>query len=92
MVEISNINTKRALDDPEAEFASPVEIVTKVGLTRGQKISSLQKWKFLVQRRLDSSSEGMPPAEEGAQTADSELLRRLNNALDGLRQPNDVTT
>ena len=89
MVEITSINTKRALDDPEAEFASPVEIVTKIGLTRGQKIAALQKWRFAVQRRLDSGSEGMSP-QDGAQTADSELLRRLTNALDELRQPSDV--
>ncbi|KAB2849166.1 MAG: hypothetical protein F9K44_08760 [Hyphomicrobiaceae bacterium] len=84
MAELLSINTKRALDDPEAEFDTPAAIVSTLGLTRGQKIAALDKWRFIVQRRLDSSSEGMAGRVEGMQSGDAELLRRITNELEAL--------
>lgn len=85
MTEISNVNVRQATSDPEAAFRSPSELVASVGLTRGQKISALEKWAFNVRARVDALSEGMLNHPEGAYAKDVDLLRLIENVLEELR-------
>ena len=85
MTEISNINVRQATTDPEAVFGSPSELVASVGLTRGQKISALEKWAFNVRARVDALSEGMLNHPDGAYARDVESLGQIENVLEGLR-------
>ncbi len=70
MTEILHLNTENARLDPEAVFNRPLNIVTEMGLTRGQKIATLDRWKEALQDRLTATGEGMaPPAGQTAQEA-----------------------
>lgn len=80
---LSHLNHDRAIDDPESEFESPRAIIEEVGLTRGEKIAALERWAFLVDRRLASGNEGMPTY--GTEPRDAELLRAVELALTELR-------
>jgi hypothetical protein len=73
--EIQRINREAAKNDPESQFDSPEELAKEVGLTRGEKIAALERWAYLVDRRLQSGDEGMPTY--GTEPRDAELLRRI---------------
>ena len=81
---ISHLNHDNAINDPESEFGDPGTLVEEVGLTRGEKISALQRWAFLVNRRLDSGYEGMPTY--GTEPRDAELLREIELAKSKLQR------
>ena len=84
MAEIMNIDMQKATTDPEAVFKSPAEIAEHVGLTRGQKIATLEKWAFSVRARVDALSEGMMNHPNGAYTRDVELLRNIEKEIAAL--------
>ena len=70
MTEIMKLNTEKARFDPEAVFTRPLNIVAETGLTLGQKIATLDRWKEALQDRLTATGEGMaPPAGQTAQEA-----------------------
>jgi hypothetical protein len=56
----------RALDrdaakqNPETVFESPLEIVSEVLLTKGEKLATLDRWRLSILGQLDASNEGMP--------------------------------
>ena len=81
MTEIMNIDIQKATTDPEAIFELPSEVVEHVGLTRGQKIATLEKWAFCVRARVDALSEGMVNHPEGAYTRDVDMLRSIEKAI-----------
>lgn len=85
MTEILMIKMPKATDDPEEVFGSPMEIAEHIGLTRGQKIATLEKWSFSVSARIDAISEGMPNQADGAYSRDVELYRQIEKALEKLR-------
>ena len=87
MAEIMHINMHNATTDPEAVFGSPAEVVGHVGLTRGQKIATLERWGFSVRARIDALSEGMLNHPNGAYTRDVELVRTIEKAIEELNQP-----
>jgi len=85
MAEVMKIDREAAKAEPESQFSSPQELVACEGLTRGEKIATLKRWAFLVDRRLASGDEGMPISEK-QEAADAELLRqiqKLRSALEG---------
>jgi hypothetical protein len=82
MAEISYVNPQQARNDPAAEFNSPQEIVESKGLTRGQKLEALKRWRFDVERRLASDSEGM--AQPGYSSADVQLIEEIKAAQEQL--------
>ena len=86
MTEIMNIDMQKATNDPAAVFESPAEIIEHIGLTRGQKIATLEKWGFSVRARIDALSEGMLNHPGGAYTRDVELVRSIEKAIEELRQ------
>ena len=87
MTEIMNIDMQKAITDPEAGFGSPTEAVEQIGLTRGQKIATLEKWSFSVRARIDALSEGMLNHPHGEYTRDIELVRTIEKAIEELNHP-----
>jgi hypothetical protein len=87
MTEIMNIDMHKATTDPEAVFDEPIDVVEQVGLTRGQKIATLERWAFSVRARIDALSEGMMNHPDGAYIRDVELVRVIEKAVEELRQP-----
>jgi hypothetical protein len=85
MSEIMNIDMQKATSDPEAVFELPIQVVEHVGLTRGQKIVTLEKWAFSVRARVDALSEGMMNHPNGAYTRDVELLRNIEKEIAALK-------
>jgi len=73
--EIQNLDRNAAKLDPESYFASPQDVADEHGLTRGEKLATLERWASQVDRRLASGSEGMPT--QGTEAADGELLRQI---------------
>jgi hypothetical protein len=86
MTEIMKIDMQKATTDPEAVFESPAEVGEQIGLTRGQKIATLERWAFSVRARVDALSEGMMNHPGGAYTRDVELVRTIEKAIEELRQ------
>ena len=77
---VMSLNVEKARTDPEAVFSSPLDIVGEPGLTRGQKIAALQRWKQLLEDKLRATGEGMaPPAGQTAEEA--ETLADISKAL-----------
>lgn len=83
MTEILKINMDTALHDPEAAFGTPSRLAQSVGLTRGQKIATLQRWSQQVADRLRAGAEGM--ATQRTSAADVALLDAITAAISELR-------
>lgn len=88
MPTISRLNHDRALNNPEAEFASPRALADEVGLTRGEKIAALKRWAYLVDRRLASGNEGMPVND--TEERDAELMREIGIVKAELENPDEA--
>ncbi|MBS0242901.1 MAG: hypothetical protein JSS20_12045 [Proteobacteria bacterium] len=89
MTEIVSINRQRALQDPETEFHHPSALTECIGLTRGEKIAALERWRFLVGRRVASAGEGMIEHRNDQLSADAELLSELGRELERTKAPQD---
>jgi hypothetical protein len=81
------INVEAARFNPEVEFETPHELAASLGLTRGQKIATLDRWCQSVQRRMAATSEGMSP--EGTTDHDTLLLAAISAAQAAM--PNNAT-
>ncbi|MGE3067198.1 MAG: hypothetical protein AB7K67_16565 [Hyphomicrobiaceae bacterium] len=86
MTTIVRINATAARTDPESVFGEPDDVVREPGLTRGQKISALEKWSADVEARLDAVAEGMSGERGAAYTKDAELLKKIGVALTALKE------
>jgi hypothetical protein len=87
---ILQINVKAARFNPEIEFKSPHDLSTSLGLTRGQKIATLDRWRQSVLRRMSATNEGMSP--EGTTDHDTLLLAAINACQAEMKQrPNNAT-
>lgn len=98
---VSHINRKSARTQPEESFASPHQLAVEMTMTRGEKIASLEEWRFEVQSRLDSAAEGMAPMAEASGKIndgsspldrDAELLREIDLELDALKAKPRIET
>ena len=70
MTTILNLNTKQAREAPDTVFARPLDVVSQLGLTRGQKIAALERWRETLEDQLRATDEGMvPPAGQTAREA-----------------------
>ena len=85
MSEIMRIDTVKATTDPESIFQAPAEVAEHVGLTRGQKIATLERWVFTVRARVDAVNEGMTSRPDGTYARDTELLREIEMKIEELR-------
>ena len=90
MPTIIHINTDAARLDPASVFARPMDIVSEVSLTRGQKLAALQRWADSLQDQLAAASEGMqtPP---GRSADDVATLDEIAAAQTILQEPQDAT-
>lgn len=87
---ILEINVEAARLNPDVAFETPHDLAASIGLTRGQKIATLDRWYQSVQRRMAATNEGMPP--EGTTDHDTMLLAGINAAQAELIQlPNNAT-
>lgn len=59
MSEIGSIKPDAAKHNPESVYASPLEIVAEVMLTRGEKIATLGRWRAAVLQQIAASDDGM---------------------------------
>ena len=75
---ILKINVDDARFNPDVEFLTPHDLAASNGLTRGQKIATLDRWHQSVERRMAATNEGMPP--EGTTDHDTQLLAGINAA------------
>jgi hypothetical protein len=59
MSEVAALNRDVAKQQPESVFASPLDIVNEVLLTKGEKLATLTRWRVNILGELDASNEGM---------------------------------
>lgn len=78
MSETTPLERDRVLD-PERFFADPAQIMHASGLGLAEKHEALVRWQFLVRRRLESGSEGMPT--NGRAADDAELMQCIGKAI-----------
>ncbi len=83
MPEIMNMNTNKARFNPASVFDRPLDIIDAVGLTRGQKIASLERWQEDLLEELAATNEGMP--SNGYATQNATLLEEIKLAIARLR-------
>jgi hypothetical protein len=79
MSEISNISVEKARLEPESVFKHPRDVVTEMGLTRGQKLATLARWRQHLLDKLRATDEGMPPPPGGT-SADATMLIEVEKA------------
>lgn len=83
MSEIVNFDREKARFDPESVFARPGLVAEEEGLTRGQKIATLERWEQQVLERLAATSEGMP--SYGSSPNEADLLSEIKHTLAKLK-------
>ena len=86
MTEIMHIDTVKARMDAETVFARPLDIVSEIGLTRGQKLAALDRWEQSLKDRLRASGEGMTPPTEQT-THEAGVLEEIAKARQLLDTP-----
>ena len=89
MAEISNISLEKARFEPEAVFSPPQDIVSEAGLTRGQKLAALSRWRQTLTDRIRATEEGMaPPA--GQTAFEAATIEEIMDAEAQLAEPAPV--
>ena len=89
MSEISNISVERSRLEPETVFKHPRDLVAEMGLTRGQKIATLARWRQHLVDKLRATDEGMLPPPGGT-SADATKLSEVEKAEVQLQEPEDA--
>ena len=69
-----SLKAKDKVENPEAHFESPKEIVQDKALTHDEKKKALNTWEQDERQLLTASNEGMPGSEEGNQSEDDNRL------------------
>ena len=59
MTDVRSLNRDVAKQQPADVFATPLEIVNEVLLTKGEKLATLERWRMSVLDELKASDEGM---------------------------------
>ena len=91
MSQIMKIEIDKATSDPDSVFETPTEVAEHIGLTRGQKIATLERWAFAIRARVDAVSEGMTSYPDGTYVRDTEFLREIEMKIEELRNPGPDT-
>lgn len=79
MSTISRLKSQEARLNPETQFENPAQLVSEIGLTRGQKLAALRRWEQKIAHELAAASEGMPSTDEDATKA--ALLSEIGRAI-----------
>lgn len=93
MTTISKIKRDAVRKNPEAAYETPEELAGEPGLTRGERLAALEKWRFNLQSRMDATAEGMTAPSQIREsdgrttdpaTRDAELLREVELLIESL--------
>jgi hypothetical protein len=68
------LKAKHKVENPEAHFDKPKEIVQDKSLSHDEKKKALNTWEQDERQLLTASNEGMPGSEEGLQSDDDNRL------------------
>ena len=69
-----SLKAKDKVENPEAHFNKPKEIVQDNALTDDEKKKALNTWEQDERQLLTASNEGMPGSEEGLKSDDNNRL------------------
>ena len=83
MSEIGSLRPQVAKHNPASVFASPLDIVDEIMMTRGEKIATLERWRLSVLQDLAAADDGMRTA--GVSATHSDTLDMIEQALSRLR-------
>jgi hypothetical protein len=84
MTDVRSLNRDVAKQQPADTFATPLEIVKEVLLTKGEKLATLERWRMSVLDELKASDEGM--ATRGYSITQLKLLEAIEAAKEALHQ------
>jgi hypothetical protein len=84
MTDVRSLNRDVAKQQPAEVFATPLEIVSEVLLTKGEKLATLERWRMSVLDELKASDEGM--ATRGYSITQLKLLEAIEAAKEALYQ------
>ena len=62
MNEVRALNRDAAKQQPESVFENPLEMVSEILLTNGEKLATLNRWRRSIIGELDASNEEWPRA------------------------------
>lgn len=67
-------NAKDRVENPEAHFAEPKEVIKDDSLSHNEKTNALQTWEQDERQLLTASNEGMSGSDEGLRSEDDNRL------------------
>jgi hypothetical protein len=71
---------KDKVENPEAHFAKPKEVVKDSALYHGEKKNALNTWELDERQLLTASNEGMSGSDEGLRSDDDNRLGEVVRA------------
>jgi len=75
MSEVGALNRDSAKEQPASIFESPLDIITEIMLTKGEKLATLERWRLSILDELSASNEGMAtPSSSSKQFAVLEMI------------------
>lgn len=69
---------------PESVFADPQDLVTRAGLTIGQRLSAAVAWRRKIAKRLETRPRSLLRHASRARAREVQLLADIDNAIDAL--------
>jgi hypothetical protein len=75
------------VEQPEAHFQSPTDVVKDHDLSHEEKKTALNTWEQDAHQLLTASNEGMPGSEEGLDKEDRNKLGEVIRAKEKIGQP-----
>lgn len=76
------MNRAAAKDNPSEAFAEPEDILTNIMITRGEKLTALERWRSDILQEMSARTEGM--TTNGVSDLLSRRLTSLNAAIQEL--------
>ena len=70
-------------------FDHPRDLIAEVGLTRGQKLATLARWRQYLIDKIRATGEGMTPAS-GETSAEAIMLSEVEKAEIELQEPDGL--
>ena len=86
----SRPNAKDRVDNPEAHFAEPKEVIKDDTLSHSEKKNALHTWEQDERQLLTASNEGMSGSDEGLRSKDDNRLGEVIHAEETIgEEPKD---
>ena len=89
MSEIGSIKPAAAKHNPSSVFRSPLDIVSEVMMTRGEKIGTLERWRIAVLQQIAAADDGM--RTQGVSDTLAGTLADIAKAMELLQSPPHAT-